>query len=1012
MLKKLINILDKLDKRLSRTKSKKNKLRIRKNIEQKSDLKITEDKEYKKNAFVKFFIKFIIASLILFVLGLLIGISTLIILFSYYAKDLPSIEDNKIIEQSTKILDRNGNLLYQVHGDINRTWIDLDNISPWVEKATLSLEDRNFYTHPGFDWKGLTRVVLTHGYNAIRKVLPFLPWKQTVGGSTITQQLVKNTMLSSEKTIKRKIQELLLARNIEQKYNKKDILELYLNYIPYGGNTYGIEAAAQKYFGISASSLTPAQAATLASLPQSPTYLSPYGNHIDKLMTRKKHALSSMLGNGLIEKAEYDDAIKEEITFQPFVEKIKDPHFVLYAKEKLTKFLTKKYSKEEAEFMVENGGLIVKTTLDPAVQAIAYSAVVEGINAVSNYNASNAALVAENPKNGQILAMVGSVDFFDSKNDGQVNVALAQRQPGSSIKPIIYTQAFLDGYSPATVVYDVKTDFGNHYEPNNYDLKFLGPISFRNSLAQSRNVPAVKALYLAGIKDSIDLARRMGITTWGDDAEARCGLSLVLGGCEVKLIDMVQAYSVLDNLGEKYSQSVILEIRNSEGKTLYQWEKPEPVKALDKPTAYQVINVMTDRSARLKTFGSSLDISRKAAVKTGTTNAYLDAWTLGFVPQITAGVWAGNNNPSSMKHGGSFVAAPIWKKFMNEVFKLPQYLQVEDWEEPEDITKMKVSTITGKLPSEFTPEDKMKEEIFTPTNLPSEIEPDTMFLTAEICDTSGLLATEYCPDYMRTTLVYTFHHAILPDLPNWEDAVQKWAKEHASEFNEQSEENENTLGKKIKYISDPSEIPLEYDTTYNSSSAKNAPKLKWHDKQLFSLGVGTNVFKIDIDAKNDLKDLNILLDNESVFRRKFIKDTNTITVTIFIDTEKHPIDSDHTLRIFVTDNKELRGMLQTSVRIKEDIYPPIVDNFLPEDKASISEGTSINISADISDNKNKLSKVEFYFDGKPLKVFTEGPYQYELTLDETIHGGTHIIKIRAFDTSGNMALKSHEISIR
>jgi len=975
-----------------------------------------------KTIYLKYFLKILLIILTLIVIGAITLGASLVIIFSYYAQDLPDIEKNELTEQSTKILDRDGNLLYEVHGEINRTKVPLKNISPWVEKATLALEDRYFYKHPGFDWKGLTRVILTHGYNFSRKIFPFLPWKQTVGGSTITQQLVKNTILSNDRTIKRKVQELLLARNIEQKYSKREILELYLNNIPYGGSTYGIEAAAEKYFGISSSSLTPAQAATLAALPQSPTYLSPYGNNIDKLLNRKNKALRTMFSLDLIKKDEYKVATEEELEFQPFIEKIKHPHFVLYAKEKLTQVLMEKYDKEKAEFMVENGGLIVKTTLDPDVQEIAELTISEGIAEVSKHGASNLALVAQNPRNGQILAMVGSVNFFDSENDGQVNVALAQRQPGSSIKPLIYTQAFLEGYSPATIVYDTETDFGSNYKPNNYDLEFPGPISFRSSLAQSRNVPAVKALFLAGIQDSIDLARRMGITTWGEGAADRCGLSLVLGGCEVRLIDMVQAYSVLNNLGKKHKQSVLLEIKKNDGEILYSWEKPEEEEVLDAATAYQIVNIMSDRESRLPTFGSSLDISRKAAVKTGTTNAYLDAWTIGFVPQITAGVWGGNNKPSSMKHGGSFVAGPIWKKFMNEVFKLEEYLKAENWKEPAKIEHIKISNISGKLPSGFTPEDKIKEEIFSPYNIPTEIEPDTLFETAEICDASGLLATEYCPEYLRTTLVYTYHHSIRPDLPNWEDPVQEWAKEKAEELNKNPkeiiEEEQILDGKKIKYITDISEIPLEYDTTFNRNSLREIPKLHWEDEiPVSNLIFGNNLIKIDINAKNDLDKLDVFLDNESVFKRKFIKKTDNINISIFIDSEKYTLDSKHDLKIIVIDNKKLRGNLQNKITIKEDIIPPEIITFNPADKKTFSRTTDeyVTINAQISDNKDELERIELFLNGIPLKTFLnkDGLIEYQINIEEELSDeDEHVITLRAFDESENMTKEFHKIKIK
>jgi len=611
----------------------------------------------------------LIGVVFLFVAIVIAGIGYIVYL--YYTLPDPANVGETMINQSTKIYDRTGEvLLYEIHGEEKRTVIALSDIPLHVQKATLAIEDAEFYQHPAFNWKSLVRAV-------------FINLKEgrfAQGGSTITQQVVKNIYLTPEKTIQRKIKEILLAVKLEEHYTKDQILEMYLNQIPYGSNAYGIEAAAQTYFNKSAKDLTLAEAAVLAALPQAPSYYSPYGNNQKELFDRQKLVLKRMLDLGFITQEEYDTAVNEKIKFAYRIEKINAPHFVMFVKQ----YLENKYGTD----YVENAGLKVITTLDWDLQQIAERVVYEG--ALRNeklYKGKNAALIAQDPKTGQILAMVGSRDYFDLDVDGNFNVITGHRQPGSSFKPFAYLTAFEKGLTPETVVFDLKTEFNsncpatadgdtdryglNCYHPQNFDLDFKGPIDLRHALAQSINVPAVKVLYLAGIKNTIATAQKMGVTTLTDIN--RYGLSLVLGGGDIKPLDFAEAYSVFAQDGVKHQQAAILKIEDAKGSILEEY-KDVSEQVID-PQYIRLINsVLSDKEARIGLFnpGNQLEIpGYEVAAKTGTTQDYRDAWTVGYTPSLVAIVWAGNNDFSAMqKGGGSILAAvPIWHNFMIEALK-------------------------------------------------------------------------------------------------------------------------------------------------------------------------------------------------------------------------------------------------------------------------------------------------------------------------------------------------------
>lgn len=583
---------------------------------------------------------------------------------------IPSINnfENRQVPQSTKIYDRTGTIvLYDVQGSMRRTAVPLDQISPYIQQAAIAIEDATFYQNSGFRPLSFLRAMTIDLFSA----------SYAQGGSTITQQVVKNALLTQDKTIPRKIEEIILALRLTKAYTKDQILNTYLNETPYGGTIYGVQEASQYYFGVDAKDVDLAQAAYLAALPQAPTYYSPYGNNRAALDSRKNLVLQQMKQNKFITDAEYTQASSEKVQFKSESDAgIKAPHFVFYIRE----YLEQKYGAD----VVANGGLKVTTTLDYGLQQQADATVAKWAPQMeSNFNASNEGMVAIDPKTGEILAMVGSKDYFDTSIDGAVNVTLANRQPGSSFKPFVYATAFQKGYTPDTVVFDLPTQFSTAcsasdnlndtppcYSPSNFDGNFKGPMTFRSAIAQSENVPSVKVLYLAGITDSITTAQNLGITTLSNAAQY--GLTLVLGGGEVNLLQMTGAYSVFANDGVKNPPTGILRVEDNSGNVLETYQ-PQPTQVLDPQIARQINDILSDNVARTPEFGADSPLyfpGYDVADKTGTTNDFRDVWVLGYTPGIAVGAWAGNNDNTPMaKKIAAFIIAPMWHDFMAEALQ-------------------------------------------------------------------------------------------------------------------------------------------------------------------------------------------------------------------------------------------------------------------------------------------------------------------------------------------------------
>jgi 1A family penicillin-binding protein len=593
--------------------------------------------------------------------------------------DINSFSDRRV-EQSTKIYDRTGEtVLYDLNKNVRRTTVPLSAISDNLQAATLAIEDSGFYSHLGIKPSAILRAAWTN--------LKAGGFEQ--GGSTITQQVVKNTLLTPEKTISRKIKEWILALRLDQRLTKENILEVYLNEVPYGGRVYGAEAAANRYFDKSASDLTIAESAYLAALPKAPTYYSPYGNNRDELDQRKNEVLREMQRNNFITSNEFEQARSADVTFSDKDQiGLRAPHFVFHVR----KYLEEEYGTEA----IERRGLKVITTLDYELQQEAESILeTYGEENAQRFNANNAALVAVDPNSGKVRTMVGSRDYGNEDIEGNFNAATALRQPGSSFKPFAYATAFNKGYTDDTVVFDLPTQFSNIcpssqfssqencFSPVNYDEKFRGPISLRDALAQSVNVPSVKTLYLAGMEDSLETANEMGISTL-EPRPDRYGLSLVLGSGEVTLLDITSSYGVFANEGIKNPHTSIKRIEDSSGEVLEEFSTSSE-QVLPEQTARLMSDVLSDNAARTPAFGpnSPLQIENyDVAAKTGTTNDYKDLWTVGYSPNLAVGVWSGNNDNTSVNgEVAGFVVAPMWKAFMQEALSK---IENDTFQEPEE----------------------------------------------------------------------------------------------------------------------------------------------------------------------------------------------------------------------------------------------------------------------------------------------------------------------------------------
>lgn len=814
--------------------------------------------------------------------ALVVGIFVLTLFMAWVSRDLPDPNtlNSRNVPQSTRIYDRSGqHLLYEIHGDEKRTLIKIADLPSYIPHATVAIEDKKFYEHHGIYWRGLARAF----------VMSVVKNQRIQGTSTLTQQFVKNAVLTNERSLLRKAKEFILALQLERTYSKDQILQLYLNEIPYGSDIYGIESAAQTYFGKPARELSLDEAALLAAIVQAPDLYSPYGtgahgDNRDRLVVRQRYILDLMAEQNYASKEDVEIA-KNTKTLEKIKPKkignIEAPHFVMYVRS----LLIDKYGPQQ----VSQGGLKVITTLDWDKQQVAQREVVKGVDAKGPaYKFTNGALISLDPKTGQIVAMVGSKDFFDEDNDGQVNITLRARQPGSSFKPIVYGLSFLRGYLPQTQLWDVTTDFrgdSGTYTPNNYDLKERGPVSIRQALQGSLNIPAVQLMYLVGVGRTLDFADQLGYTTLGD--RSRFGLSLALGSGEVKPIEHAAAFATFANEGVRVPTSAILRVETSDGTSLEEWKQPDGIRVMETQAARQLSNVLSDTAARAYVFGanaSNLALpDRPVAAKTGTTNDYKDAWTVGYTPNLVTVVWVGNSDGTKMKQGadGSVIAAPIWNAYMKAAVKS---LPIERFVDPAvpQTTKpallgqafmktLKIDRISGKLATTLTPPEFVEDKAF--------IIPHSILYYVDKDDPTGPEPTHPEQD---------------PQFASWEAAIQRWLP-------------------RSSYAT--STAPTETDDVH---TAGNAPSVS-----IISPGADQTVpsralnIVVTVNGTRPISRVEASIDHNLIATAASFPWTMTGTIPAFVQN-----DSIHTLSVIAIDDVGNKGEAEIQIHYQEGANPP------------------------------------------------------------------------------------------
>ncbi|MBI4234870.1 penicillin-binding protein [Candidatus Peregrinibacteria bacterium] len=869
----------------------------------------------------------------LFLLGL-IATTGLITILSIGLPDVNDLE-NLTAAQSTQIFDRKGNLLYTIHGEENREYIEYAKITPALIDATVAIEDDTFWEHGGFDIWAIGKA----GLNALFGI------GAPRGGSTITQQYVKNTFLSSERSYVRKVKELILAIRLEKAYNKEEILGLYLNRIPYGNNAYGCEKASEVYFGKNCGELTLGESSILAALPQAPSRYNPYGDnkysHLlkefteDELFYRniesEKDLLTEEYIRGLIGKYvdlnngkkiyiqgrtdlvlkrmhELSSITKEErqgaldelqkTEFNNYREPIESPHFTLYVKQ----LLEERYGKD----VVEQGGLKVYTTIDPTLQQYSEKIAAEyGASNATRFNANNVAIMTINTKTGEILTMVGSRDYFNEEIDGNVNVALRPRQPGSSFKPIVYAQAFYNGYGPGSVVYDIPTKIGND-KPLDFDGKWRGQMTIRQALGQSRNIPAIKAYFLAGQQDPIiNLAAKMGIKSL--DKAHSYGYPLALGAGEVPLIEMVTAYGTFANSGKKPELTAILKVENANGDILEEWKQKEFEEVIDPQIAFLINSILSDQSVSIgprlfipdQVNAAKTGTSTKENKKTAGTSAVRpsDGWTIGYTPTIVTGVWIGNTDGSGMNFNadGYDSGAPIFNAVMSKALSGKA---AEPFPEPKGIEHIEIGKASGLLPSSLTPKSMIVTEVFPSFSVPTEVE--NIFFEVKIDKISGLLATEYTPQDAIETVVYQNYQDIA-DMLNWTNEVKAYYKDNSETFEEG-----------MVRIGTP---PAEYDNIHTPETAANAPAITiTAPAPQAILSTGNITIEVDLKAKNGIAEVEFYLDDQKEFSSKTSPYKGHINISKFLKP-----GSKHLIVAKIIDSLGYSAQSAIEIKIGEDI---------------------------------------------------------------------------------------------
>jgi len=963
-------------------------------------------------------IKYIILGLILFFA--VVGFS----FFSYIYLTLPDIDDVESLfaAQASVIYDRNGEVLYTIQGDENRKNVDFEAISKYAGFAVIAMEDDKFYDHAGFDFAAILKALCSEVGVC----------SQARGGSTITQQYIKNTFLSSERSYVRKAKEILLSMQLEKRYNKDEILALYLNRIPYGSNIYGVEVASQTFFGKPAVDLSIAESAILAALPKAPSYYFPYGENVyarielesemilendfkteeeiveadtdfiikgllGKTYTfgegeeardiyvsgRVNFVLDRMKALGFVTEEEWEVAIEEanNMEFKPLRQDIEAPHFVMYVRQ----LLEEQYETET----IQSSGFRITTTLDMDMQKMAEESIDKfGQSNQDKYGASNSALISVDPNNGQILAMVGSRDYWNDEISGKDNVTVRKRAPGSSFKPMAYAAAYLAGYAPSAVVYDVKTTFGG-WTPNNYDGRFKGPVTMRSALGSSLNIPAIKAAHLAGLENVEKLARDMGIDFTGSADEQ--GLTMSLGTGPARPLDMALGYSVFANGGERVEPVSILKIEDMEGNIIFEYETPKNEQVLDPEVAYLMNDSLSDTSSRPAGYWrDQLSLPGQVnGAKTGTSNVKDEAtgviypqdnWTIGYVRNLVTAVWSGNNDGSHLNGNatGLGTASPIWKDYMT---KAVNKVEKADFEKPEGIKWVRVSRRSGKLPSKSTPSGDTVSAVFASFSVPTEY--DTSYQLIKIDKVSGKLATEFTPKEAIEEKAFFTHHSILRDNQQWESAVRAWARASGQD----------------------DLPPTEYDDVHTAETMDVKPQITiTSPKSMGKISPPQVAVMVDVSSPAGIDRVEYYFNDELVSTSTKAPFTGNINLSPGLKD-----GSTHSIRAVVYD--EILRSNQSSIKVKvgTDDTPPKVSFVYPTNGSKLTAGSSVGIQLEAYDADGAVASVRYYLDGKLQKNQIVYPFDWQFQAPEK--EGKYILKVEAFDHANNKGSDSITITV-
>ncbi len=1006
-------------------------------------LKTKQKRSKNRKPFKLWSFKKIVIYLIL--LGLIIGAGA----FAYMAFTLPKVDrlDNLFASQSSVITDRNGVELYRFFEDEDRTLVKLDQIPQHMIDAMVAIEDKRYFSRSCLDLRALARVVVFLGSRG--------------GGSTLTRQLARNALLErGENRYVRKGKEILLACSLESEYTKDEIMEFYLNRVPFGQNAYGVEQASRVYFGKSASGMTLAQAAILASLPQRPSALNPYGNRRYSSVTesameqinngsitkqsqiaeedftygligqeigtgsnivyiggRADQVLKNMMDQGYITETMYRESLVElrEMEFTPSRDSIRAPHFVLWIRTQLEELFA-----NAEEGLLEKGGLIIETTLDWELQQLAEEAVNDQLETTKDkWGANNMALLSLDVNTSEVMAYVGNADFVSGGTGSKIDMVQVPRQPGSSFKPLVYATAFANGYNPASVLYDVPTKFGTD-EPQNFDSDFFGPLSIRQSLASSRNIPAVKAFFLVDDEGEVlEQAQKLGAGSplknklqWQEERGSfKYGWPLALGTAETPLYEMVQAYNTFAKAGTYTQPNAILRITKPDGSILYEAQSPSTSKAIDERIAYQITDILSDTGARPDEFWrKQLSVGgHQTAAKTGTSNKCLEyedgacidrkpdnAWLLGYTPTLVTGVWVGNadSTPLTERAGGLNSASPIWKQYMVAAH---DYLEtpVTAFAQPSGLITPQVSRLSGQLPAPCTPLEDRYSELFLAEAGPNQQDPSCEALLID--KVTGLLASDACPAEAAEEQFFFRPRSIEPaNWPTWEAAVQTWAANQILLL----EEGRTLTG---------TQLPLPFAPTEQCDPSLTPGRLSPLEVAITSprngQGASYPSFKptLNITGESPIESVAYYIDDTIV---------ETVTSPPYNVPLRAPRNinkaATHTLRVVVTDAYFNKVESSVNFKYQDDTSAPTVNITAPTN-TQIQQGAAVTMMAEAEDSDGGIKFLEFYLDDVLLTTRSTAPYSF--TYDFNVTPGQYTIAVIARDTAQNQTRDELNVTV-